>query len=78
MITLTTTAHMGELYITGLCTKCTGYINNLVITAQNSGTVTPNLVPPKRCPAWALIEYKLYTVDALGLGLGWGLVLIKR
>ena len=38
--------------------------------------VTPNLVPPKSlvttnsCPAWALIEYKLYTVEALGLGFG--------
>ena len=30
--------------------------------------VTLNLVPPKSCPAWALIEYKLYTVEALGLG----------
>ena len=33
--------------------------------------VTGNLVPPKSCPAWALIEYKLYTVEALGLGLGY-------
>ena len=35
-------------------------------------------VPPKSCPAWALIEYKLHTAEALGLGLGYGLVLIKR
>ena len=26
------------------------------------------LSPPKSCLAWALIEYKLYTVEALGLG----------
>ena len=26
--------------------------------------------PPKSCPAWGLIEYKLYTIEALGLGLG--------
>ena len=31
---------------------------------------TTNLVPPKSCPAWVLINYKLYTVEALGLGLG--------
>ena len=33
-----------------------------------AGAVTPNLVPSKSCPAWALIEYKLYTAEALRLG----------
>ena len=32
-------------------------------------TVTPNLVPSKSCPVWVYIEYKLYTVEASGLGL---------
>ena len=53
-------------------------IYNFELVCNAVGTVTPNLVPPKSCPAWALIGYKLYTVEALGLGLGWGLVLMKR
>jgi hypothetical protein len=28
------------------------------------------LYPPESYPVWALIKYKLYTVGALGLGLG--------
>ena len=53
---------------------CLHYIN---ITAEQEVTVTPNLVPPKSCPAWALIEYKLYTVWGVRAQVGLGSVLIN-